>query len=55
MRINWYTFGLAMFFSVVETNYFGWNMTPQSEAELICDGITLLLFALSFGPAYRRD
>lgn len=37
---------LAVFFSVIENAYFGWNWSPQSEAELICDGIAMLLFAL---------
>jgi hypothetical protein len=41
-------FVLASAFGLIETAYFGWNMTPQSEAELICDGITLVLFALAF-------
>lgn len=39
---------LAIFFGFVETAYFGWNMTPQSDAEIICDGIVFVLVALSF-------
>ncbi len=38
---------LAVAFSLVETGYFGWHMLPASSAELICDGITLTLFAMS--------
>lgn len=38
----------ALFFGLVETHYFGWNLTPQSDAEIICDGIVMLIFALSF-------
>jgi len=39
---------LAIFFGLYETAYFGWNMTPHSDAELMADGVTLLLFSLAF-------
>jgi hypothetical protein len=42
--------GLSLFFTALfyinQNNYFGWNMTPQSDAEMICDGITILLAML---------
>ena len=38
----------AMLFGLAETAYFGWNWLPKSGAEVICDGITLVIFALSF-------
>jgi hypothetical protein len=50
-RINWPVFFVGQFFWLVETSYFGWNLAPQSEAEVICDGIFLLITALSFRPA----
>lgn len=37
---------LAFFFE--QNQYFGWNGRPKSDAELIADGITILLIALSF-------
>ena len=37
---------MALFFSVWESSYFGHNLFPRSEAELIADGIVLLLTAL---------
>lgn len=40
-RIMW-----ALSFFVEQNNYFGWNYRPKSDAELIADGITILLFAL---------
>ena len=40
-------FVMGFFFGVVETAHFGWNFTPQSDAEMICDGITILIMALS--------
>ena len=47
---------LALFFGTAETAYFGWNMLPQSPAEMICDGITVLLVALAIlAPARARD
>lgn len=38
--------GLA--FGFLETNYFGWNFAPASVYELICDGISLVIFSLAF-------
>jgi len=32
----------------IESNaHFGWNWMPKSDAELVCDGITLLLAAIA--------
>ena len=28
--------------------YFGWNLTPQSDADIICDGMVVLIGALAF-------
>lgn len=38
----------AVGFFFMENNYFGWNALPKSSAELICDGLVLVLFSLSF-------
>jgi hypothetical protein len=48
MTINIPRAVFAAFFGLVSTSYFGWNLSPKSEAELICDGITILIAALSF-------
>jgi vacuolar-type H+-ATPase subunit I/STV1 len=34
-------------FSIIETKYFGWNLTPQSTPEIICDMICF--FCIMFG------
>lgn len=39
--------GIATFFWLMETAYFGWNITPKSEAELICDGLVALMCCLA--------
>lgn len=39
---------LALIASIEQTAYFGWNMTPQSDAEIICDLICILIFALAY-------
>ena len=39
---------VATVFWMFETHYFGWNMNPQSDAELICDGIVAVIFAMAF-------
>lgn len=41
-------FMLGLIFGLIETAYFGWNMTPQSDAEVICDGIAIGISALAF-------
>jgi len=38
----------AILFGFMENQYFGWNFTPQSPAELICGGIVMVIFSLSF-------
>lgn len=45
--MNFRIYILAAAFGLIETAYFGWNPTPMSPQELICDGITLALFALA--------
>lgn len=44
-------FFIALWFWLIETHHFGWNMAPQSDAEMICDGIAMLL--LSIAISYR--
>ena len=39
---------LAIIFGVTETAFFGWNSLPESPAEVVCDGITMLILALAF-------
>ena len=39
---------IAMAWSIGETSYFGWNMFPKSDAELMADGLACLLFALAY-------
>ena len=48
--MNWYiaiAWIVVVEFFIKQNNYFGWNLTPQSGAELIADGITLMLVSLS--------
>lgn len=35
-------------FSIIETWYFGWNLIPQSTAEVICDMICFFSIMLGF-------
>lgn len=44
-RAEMYLLGVAVFFVAVlfnfsETWYFGWNLRPQSSAEMVCDYIS---------------
>ena len=47
-RINWPIFWLGNIFGLLETAHFGWNFTAQSDAEMVCDGITFLIVALAW-------
>jgi hypothetical protein len=38
---------MALVFSLVKNAYFGWHLTPESDAELVCDGMTVLMFCLA--------
>lgn len=38
---------LAIFWGIFETAYFGWNLEPHSDAEIICDGIGFIILALA--------
>jgi len=40
-------FALAIAFGFFSNHYFGWHWTAQSDAEIVCDGISFVLFALS--------
>lgn len=46
--MRFWIFILALTFGTYETAYFGWNLLPGSPAELICDGITLVLVSLAY-------
>ena len=48
MKVNWPILIMALAFGISKTRYFGWNMHPESDAEIICDGITMLIGALAF-------
>lgn len=52
--MNLRIFVMAALFGIAETVYFGNNLLPASNAELICDGITLVLFALSIRSKSRE-
>jgi hypothetical protein len=48
MMPNWVWIWLAAtFYAVWSSSYFGRNWFPKSEAEMVTDGITLLLIALA--------
>lgn len=51
LKPNPFMFLMAFLFFFEQNQYFGWNTEPQSDAEMIADGITYLLVALSFAPS----
>lgn len=38
---------LPILFAVASNGYFGWNWTPKSDAEMICDGIVFVLVGIA--------
>lgn len=46
-RINPLGVLFAISFYILENRYFGWNKLPQSQAEVIADGIVVILLAIS--------
>lgn len=46
-RILWPVFLIGQLWWLIETAYFGWNISPVSDSEMICDGIVLIITALS--------
>ncbi|WP_025917527.1 hypothetical protein [Herminiimonas sp. CN] len=42
-----WTIVIAIWFWIAETAYFGWNSWPQSDAEMICDGIAMLMLVIA--------
>lgn len=51
-RYRFWDIALALIYGTWETAYFGWNLTPQSGAEMACDGIALLLIILACRPVH---
>lgn len=52
-RINWPRFWTGFIWGLYETAYFGWNLTPHSDAELLCDGLGFLMLVLSFESVHN--
>lgn len=45
-RRTFWTGLTALAFYIHQNNYFGWHAKPQSDMELLADGLTLLLVAM---------
>jgi hypothetical protein len=43
---NWPVILMGQLFWLAETAYFGWNFAPKSDAEIVCDGLAILILAL---------
>jgi hypothetical protein len=41
-------FIISVIWVIHQNKYFGWNLEPKSDAELLADGISFLMVALSF-------
>jgi hypothetical protein len=47
-RLNLYVLFIAMVFFFEQNIYWGWNIMPVSERELITDGFNLILLSLAW-------
>jgi hypothetical protein len=39
---------LGLLFAVSETAHFGWNWSARTDAEMVCDCIVAVIYALAF-------
>ena len=39
---------IACTYTYIQNEYFGHNWSPQSDAEVLADGVSCMLFALAF-------
>ena len=51
-KVDWRIFAFTIMFAIGEARYFGWNCTIDSDAEMISNGILMLLLASS---CYRTE
>lgn len=51
---NWPVLWVSQIWILTETAHYGWHLTPGSDAELICDGIGMLIIAMSMMPAQNE-
>jgi hypothetical protein len=54
MSSFWWIFFINICFWVSQNKYFGWNMFPQSDTELIADGITMLIMAIAISTIRNK-
>lgn len=45
--MSWMLYVIAMFFGIWSNRYFGHHWYPQTDAELVCGGIGLILCAMA--------
>ena len=48
-------YSVPVFYYWHMNSYFGWNLKPSSDAEVIADGVLLLLVLLAIGIIKRRE
>ena len=45
--MNWTILFIAIVAGISENIYFGWNITPKSDSEMVCDLIVLAILAMA--------
>jgi hypothetical protein len=50
-----FMFILSLSYSFMETRYFGYNYTPQTDAEVIADGISFILLFMTGFMFSKKD
>jgi len=46
---------LLGFWFIVQNNYFGWNSFPESDTELLADGIFFIILGMFFLAPNKSD
>lgn len=45
--MNWNIIFIGLIYFIAENNFYGWNITPQSDFEVLADGINMIIWAMA--------
>lgn len=54
-RLNLFVLLIAVAFFIEQNLFWGWNIMPASERELITDGFNMILFALAWQSPRKKE
>jgi hypothetical protein len=45
--VNWNIFFIGIVYFISENLFYGWNIMPQSDFEVLADGINMIIWAMA--------